>query len=115
MTTETADWLTLAENLARDGQQPGQSFAQAFAEVTKSGAGRHAMLMHRSPRGRQPRPVHVVEKRPSVAEAEAQLHRLATDRARAEGVSYEQAMAALLASAEGRALWLATRGESVNL
>lgn len=104
-----AEWLRAAETLAEKDRQPGETFEQAFARVTKSGPGRAFLSMHRHPAGRKPAPVpqaSPITKR----DAEARLHQLAQATAQATGQSYEQGFAAVLGTAEGVQLWQAVRG-----
>lgn len=109
MTDEAQGWLDLAENLAREQQRENESFAQSFARVTKGGAAAHAIEMHRAAQGRKPAPTRVVAKSAAVEVAEAELHRLAVHKVRDVGGSYEQAMAAILATPEGKNLWAEVR------
>ena len=105
-----ADWLEAAERLAKADQRPGESFEQAFARVTSSGAGATFLKMHREPQGRIPAPV-VVRYKGQTESAEQELHRMAVEEAKASGLSYEQAMSRLLATAKGAELWKRMRGE----
>lgn len=109
-TATAADWLEAAERLAKADQRPGESFEQSFARVTASGQGAVFMKMHRQPQGRIPAPV-VVKYAGETETAEQELHRMAVARAQADGSSYEQAMAAELATAKGAELWQRMRGE----
>lgn len=109
MTATAADWLEAAERLAKADQRPGESFEQSFARVTSSGAGASFLKMARQPQGRIPAPV-VVRYKGETETAEQELHRMAVARAKAEGQSYEQAMARELATPEGQALWQRVRG-----
>lgn len=109
ITAEAQGWLDLAETLASEQRQEGESFAQAFARVTKSGAAAHAIEMHRAAQGRKPPAMPALTKGAAQQAAEAELHRLAVVKARDDGRSYEQAMAELLATPEGKNLWTKAR------
>jgi len=107
----SADWLEATERLAEASRQPGESREQAFARVIRKGAGAAFMAMHRQPQGRMPARVTITYKSQQAENAEAQLHRLAVERAAADGRSYEQAMAGILATPEGGRLWQQSRDE----
>jgi hypothetical protein len=104
------EWLDQVETAARSAQRDGEAFSVAFARVLKAGAGQAFLDMQRQPQGRTPAPVKVLRKSPPAETAEAQLHRLAVEKAATStGTSYEQAFAAVLATPEGVQLWQASR------
>ena len=107
----SADWLDACNTLAKAARKPHETEAQAFARVTAKGPGAAFLAMHRNPQGRMPADVRVVYKGQQAATAEAQLHRLAVETASTNGQSYEQAMAAILATPEGQQLWQKARNE----
>lgn len=108
-TTEAQGWLDLAERLANEQRQEGESFAQAFARVTKGGAAAHAVEMHRAAQGRQATAMPALTKGATAEAAEAELHCLAVTKAQHDGRSYEQAMSEILATPEGKNLWAKAR------
>lgn len=113
--TAAADWLGAMEKLARHAQLPGESYETAYARVLKTGPGKAFYAAHRDPQGRMPAAVRVVHKGEVPATAEAQLHRLAVEASTASGKSYEQNFAAILATPEGRQLWIQARaGEEIT-
>lgn len=109
-TATAADWLEAAERLAKADRRQGETFEQAYARVVSSGAGATFLKMAREPQGRIAAPV-TVRYKGETETAEQELHRRAVVRAKADGGSYEQAMAYELATAEGQALWQRARGE----
>lgn len=107
--TEAQGWLDLAEKLAAEQRQDGESFAQAFARVTKGGAAAFAIEKHRAAQGRKPPIMPTLTKGVGQEAAEAELHRLAVSKAQGDGQSYEQAMASVLATPAGKSLWTKAR------
>jgi hypothetical protein len=110
MNVSAKDWLAAAESLAKSARRPGETYEAAFARVTAKGAGASFLQMHRHPQGRIPGKL-VLKYKGQPDSAEAKLHRMAVEAASTSGESYEQAMAKILATREGEALWMQSRAE----